>query len=68
MSNDATLRAIFPRHRRFPQDTVVKLHSISPGMVFTELVSSGSNAFGSQGRFFVNAVAQAPEVLARGNA
>ena len=34
------------------------MHTISPGMVFTELISSGRYAFGGQGRMFVNALAE----------
>ena len=34
------------------------------GMVFTELISSGRYAFGAQGRFFVNTLAEPPEVPA----
>jgi len=40
------------------------VHTISPGMVFTELISSGRDAFGSQGRMFVNALAEPAEVAA----
>ena len=36
----------------------IGVHTISPGMVFTELISSGRYAFGSQGRLFVNALAE----------
>ena len=42
----------------------VGVHALSPGMVFTELISSGRYAFGSQGRFFVNTLAEPPEVPA----
>ena len=42
----------------------VGIHALSPGMVFTELISSGRYAFGSQGRFFVNTLAEPPEVPA----
>jgi chlorophyll(ide) b reductase len=44
--------------------TLVGVHTISPGMVFTELISSGRYAFGSQGRMFVNALAEPAEVAA----
>lgn len=44
--------------------TSVGVHALSPGMVFTELISSGRYAFGSQGRFFVNTLAENPETPA----
>lgn len=44
--------------------TLVGVHTISPGMVFTELISSGRYAFGSQGRMFVNALAEPADVTA----
>jgi len=44
--------------------TNVAVHALSPGMVFTELISSGRFAFGKQGRFFVNTLAEPPEVPA----
>lgn len=40
------------------KDVPIGVHTISPGMVFTELISSGRYAFGSQGRMFVNALAE----------
>ena len=46
------------------QGTPVRVHTISPGIVFTELVSAGRFAFGPQGRFFVNCVAEPPDVAA----
>lgn len=46
------------------EGTSVGVHTISPGMVFTELISAGRYAFGSQGRFFVNAFAEPPAVAA----
>ena len=46
------------------EGTSVGVHTISPGMVFTELISAGRYAFGSQGRFFVNAFAEPPGVAA----
>lgn len=46
------------------EGTGVGVHAISPGMVFTELISSGRDAFGAQGRFFVNTMAEPPEVAA----
>lgn len=42
----------------------IGVHTISPGMVFTELISSGRFAFGSQGRMFVNALAEPANVTA----
>lgn len=47
------------------EGTAVGVHTISPGMVFTELISSGRYAFGSQGRFFVNTLAEPPSVPAQ---
>lgn len=44
--------------------TTVRIHSISPGMVFTELISSGCFAFGFRGRFFVNTLAELPATAA----
>jgi len=44
--------------------TPIAVHTLSPGMVFTELISSGRDAFGSQGRMFVNALAEPAEVAA----
>jgi len=46
------------------KDTPIAVHTISPGMVFTELISSGRNSFGSQGRMFVNALAEPADVAA----
>ena len=46
------------------KDVPIGVHTISPGMVFTELISSGRDAFGSQGRMFVNALAEPAEVAA----
>lgn len=46
------------------EGTAVGVHCISPGMVFTELISSGRFAFGSQGRFFVNTFAEPPATAA----
>ena len=42
----------------------VGVHALSRGMVFTALISSGRYAFGAQGRFFVNTLAEPPEVPA----
>jgi len=47
------------------KDSRVTIHTISPGLVFTELVSSGQHAFGSTGRFFMNALASPPEDVAK---
>ncbi|MDA9766464.1 SDR family oxidoreductase [bacterium] len=46
------------------KDVPIGVHTISPGMVYTELISSGRDAFGSQGRMFVNALAEPAEVAA----
>jgi len=46
------------------EGTAVGVHAISPGMVFTELLSSGRYAFGSRGRFFVNIIAEPPAFAA----
>jgi len=43
------------------QGSRVRACSISPGMVYTELLSAGRDAFGAQGRFFVNAIAEPAE-------
>lgn len=42
----------------------VAVASISPGIVMTELVAAGRDAFGSQGRFFVNALCEPAEAAA----
>ena len=44
----------------------IKVHTVSPGMVFTDLISSGRYAFGSQGRMFVNTLAEPANVVASG--
>lgn len=41
-----------------------RVHTISPGLVQTELVASGRNAFGSTGRFFVNVLSEDAAVVA----
>ena len=46
------------------KDKMIKVHTISPGMVFTDLISSGRYAFGKQGRMFVNALAEPADVAA----
>ena len=43
---------------------LVAIHSMSPGMVKTELIDAGKDAFGAQGRFFVNALCEPPEYAA----
>ena len=45
-------------------DAPVGVHALSPGMVQTELISCGKDAFGSGGRFFVNALSEPPAVAA----
>ena len=45
-------------------DASVVVHTLSPGMVQTELISCGKDAFGAGGRFFVNALSEPPEVAA----
>lgn len=47
------------------KDVPIGVHTISPGMVFTQLISSGRYAFGSQGRMFVNALAEPADSTAR---
>ncbi len=42
-------------------DVPVTVTNISPGMVQTELISAGKDAFGAGGRFFVNALSEPPE-------
>lgn len=46
------------------QSKGVIVHTISPGIVYTEMVDAGKDTFGSLGRFMVNALAQTPEVVA----
>jgi len=48
------------------KDKMIKVHTVSPGMVFTDLISSGRYAFGKQGRMFVNALAEPADVAASG--
>ena len=47
------------------KETRVRVLSISPGMVQTELIAAGRDAFGSTGRFFVNVMAESPDVVAK---
>lgn len=42
----------------------VGVHTVSPGMVATEMIFSGRYAFGQQGRFFVNLLAEDADVVA----
>eukprot|EP00958_Prasinococcus_capsulatus_P010223 scaffold996_cov409-Prasinococcus_capsulatus_cf.AAC.9 len=42
----------------------VGVHSLSPGLVFTELVSAGQYTFGQTGRFFINTIGERPEIVA----
>jgi len=46
------------------RDESVGVHTLSPGLVWTQLVQAGVDAFGRQGRFFINAVAEPPKVVA----
>jgi len=46
------------------KDEPIGVHTLSPGLVWTELVQAGAGAFGDQGRFFVNAIAEVPENVA----
>ena len=46
------------------QSKGVVVHTISPGIVYTEMIDAGKDTFGSLGRFMVNALAQTPEVVA----
>eukprot|EP00239_Pterosperma_sp_CCMP1384_P008299 CAMPEP_0197847992 /NCGR_PEP_ID=MMETSP1438-20131217/7713_1 /TAXON_ID=1461541 /ORGANISM="Pterosperma sp., Strain CCMP1384" /LENGTH=384 /DNA_ID=CAMNT_0043460093 /DNA_START=70 /DNA_END=1224 /DNA_ORIENTATION=+ len=41
----------------------IGVHTLSPGMVATELLSSGRYTFGQRGRFFVNALAEPASVV-----
>ena len=50
--------------KEFAEDGRVAVHSLSPGMVKTELIDAGKDAFGAQGRFFVNALCEPPEFAA----
>ena len=45
-------------------DGLVSIHALSPGMVKTELIDAGKDAFGAQGRFFVNALCEPPAYVA----
>lgn len=45
-------------------DGPVAIHALSPGMVKTELIDAGKDAFGAQGRFFVNALCEPPAYAA----
>ena len=47
------------------QDKPIAVHTISPGMVYTDLIACGKDAFGSSGNFFVNAFAEEAHVTAR---
>ena len=38
----------------------VGVHTLSPGLVFTELVAAGNDSFGQTGRFFVNTIGAIP--------
>eukprot|EP00242_Pyramimonas_sp_CCMP2087_P018235 CAMPEP_0198197996 /NCGR_PEP_ID=MMETSP1445-20131203/1532_1 /TAXON_ID=36898 /ORGANISM="Pyramimonas sp., Strain CCMP2087" /LENGTH=309 /DNA_ID=CAMNT_0043867427 /DNA_START=428 /DNA_END=1358 /DNA_ORIENTATION=+ len=42
----------------------IGVHTLSPGLVWTELVQSGATEFGSVGRYFINAIAETPELVA----
>ena len=42
----------------------VSVHSISPGLVYTELIDAGKSSFGSVGRLAVNTLAETPETVA----
>jgi len=42
----------------------VGVHTLSPGLVWTELVQCGQYEFGKQGRFFINAIAETPDTVA----
>ena len=45
-------------------DGRVAVHALSPGMVKTEIIDAGKDAFGAQGRFFVNALCEPPAYAA----
>lgn len=45
-------------------EAAIGIHNISPGLVQTELVSSGRDSFGPQGRWFINALSELPEDVA----
>eukprot|EP00667_Euglena_gracilis_P012479 EG_transcript_12817 len=38
----------------------IGVHTLSPGLVYTELVDCGQDSFGKSGRFFVNMIAELP--------
>ena len=50
--------------KEVPAGAPVAVHTLSPGMVQTELIACGKDAFGAGGRFFVNALSEPPEVAA----
>ena len=45
--------------------TNLKVRTLSPGIVYTEMVDAGKDSFGKIGRTFVNALAESPEVIAQ---
>lgn len=63
-ASKAALRQLAATLQAEWKESNVGILSISPGLVFTELVESGRDAFGSSGRFFVNALAEEPAVVA----
>ncbi len=50
--------------KEVPAGAPVAVHTLSPGMVQTELIACGKDAFGAGGRFFVNALSEPPQVAA----
>ena len=46
-------------------DAPVGVHNISPGLVWTELIQAGRDTFGAQGRWFINALCEPADDVAR---
>lgn len=42
----------------------VGVHTLSPGLVYTELLKAGQYTFGRNGRFFINSIAESPANVA----
>ena len=60
----AALRQLVASLQLELKGTPVRVLAISPGMVWTDLVSSGRNAFGSLGRAMINVMADSAEAAA----
>lgn len=64
-ASKAALRQLAVSLRAELGNTKVKVVSVSPGMVQTQLIAAGRDSFGSTGRFFVNTMAEDADVVAR---